>query len=135
MVISEQLLHISGNPFDVNMLTLKPHYSHPVPLRLRLILLFLLKHFYILVLLTTRPLCRQVQYLRMACGVSPMMKVVCLVWRTLVLVKVTGWSLLAFSCLTAEGQGWLSGELADRLWYKQELRMKILIFASWLLLC
>lgn len=66
----------------------------------------------------------------MACGVSPRMKVVCLVWRTLVLVKVTGWSTLGFSRLTAEGQGWLSGELADRLWYNQELRVKILILAS-----
>lgn len=66
----------------------------------------------------------------MACGVSPMMTVVCPVWRTLVLVKVTGWSILGFSRLTAEGQGWLSGEVADRLWYNQELRMKILIFAS-----
>ncbi len=30
------------------------------------------------------------QYLRMAWGVSPMMKVVCLVWCTLLLAKVTG---------------------------------------------
>lgn len=56
----------------------------------------------------------------MALGVSPTMKVVYLVWCTLVLVKVTGWSILGFSHLTAEGQGCLSGELADRLWYNQE---------------
>lgn len=48
-----------------------------------------------------------------------MMKVVCLVWCTLLPAKVTGWSTLGFSSLTVEGQGGLSGGLADRLWYNQ----------------
>ena len=60
------------------------------------------------------------QYLHMAWGVSPMMKVVFLVWCTLLLAKLTGWSTLGLSSLTAEGQGGLSGGLDDRLWYNQE---------------
>lgn len=69
----------------------------------------------------------------MACGVSPTMKVVCLVWCTLVLVKITGWSALGFCDLTAEGQGRLAG-LADRLCYNQDLQKRILISVSGLLL-
>lgn len=60
-----------------------------------------------------------VQYLRMAWGVSPMMKVVCVVWCALLLVKVIGWSTLGFSSLTVAGRGGLSGRLDDKLWYNQ----------------
>lgn len=49
-----------------------------------------------------------------------MMKLVCLVWCTPLLVKVTGWSALGFFSLTMVEQGWLSGRLADRLWYIEE---------------
>lgn len=58
----------------------------------------------------------------MACGVSPMMKVVCLVWWTLVLVKITGWSALGFCDITGQGRSGLSGGLTDRLWYNRFTR-------------
>lgn len=69
--------------------------------------------------LFTSPRLTLSQYLHMAWGVSPMMMVVCLLWSTILVLKVTGWSALGFSSVTVEGKSSLSGWLCDRLWYNQ----------------
>lgn len=57
-------------------------------------------------------------YLQMLWGVSPIMNVVCLVWWTLLFVKVTGWSTFGVSSLVVVlvGIGGLCGGLSDKLW-------------------
>lgn len=62
-------------------------------------------------------------YLQIVWGVSPMIKVVCLVWWVLLVVNVTGCSTLGLCSLVVEAVlfciGGLSGGLSDKLWKSQ----------------